>query len=69
MSEFIQVGTAAMRDPEGNFLPAVPLYVRAEDANRIETPMFDGQLMRSLYSKYEEYRKAERAAKRKKKDR
>lgn len=29
---FIQVGVTAMRDPAtGEFLPAVPLYIKAED--------------------------------------
>ena len=29
---FIQVGVTAMRDPStGGFLPAVPLYIKAED--------------------------------------
>ncbi len=29
---YVQVGVTAMRAPDGSFLPAVPLYVRAEDA-------------------------------------
>lgn len=30
--EFIQVGCTAMRDPAtGGYLPAVPLYIKAED--------------------------------------
>lgn len=35
MSEqYIQVGVTAMRDREtGEFLPAVPLYIKAEDAD------------------------------------
>lgn len=32
MSEFIQVGQTALRDPlTGDFLPAVPMFVRKED--------------------------------------
>ena len=29
--EFIQVGFTALRGPDGSFLPAVPLYIRATD--------------------------------------
>ena len=29
MSEFVQVGFTALRDPEGNFLPVVPLYIES----------------------------------------
>lgn len=31
----VQVGTAALRAPDGSFLPAVPLYIKDEDANAI----------------------------------
>ena len=56
MSEFIQVGVTAMRDPvTGEFLPSVPLYVQAEDAPRIETPVFDDAALRSLRDKYKQY--------------
>ena len=29
--KYIQVGVTALRGPDGNFLPAVPLYLKAED--------------------------------------
>ena len=29
--KYIQVGVTAMRGPDGNFLPAVPLYIKAEE--------------------------------------
>ena len=33
--KFIQVGVTALRDPAtGEFLPAVPLYIRADDSAR-----------------------------------
>lgn len=33
--QYIQVGVTAMRDPAtGEFLPAVPLYIRADDSAR-----------------------------------
>ena len=28
----VQIGVCAMRDKHGNFLPAKPIYARAEDA-------------------------------------
>ena len=28
----VQIGVCAMRDEHGNFLPAKPIYARAEDA-------------------------------------
>ncbi|MBR0355578.1 MAG: hypothetical protein IJK35_09415 [Oscillospiraceae bacterium] len=31
--KYIQVGEAALRGPDGNFLPAVPLYIRAGDCD------------------------------------
>ncbi len=30
--EYIQIGVTAMRGPGGEFLPAVPLYIKAEDS-------------------------------------
>lgn len=35
MAEYIQIGITAERDAEGNFLPAVPLFIeRTEEAER-----------------------------------
>lgn len=35
MSDYIQIGVTALRDPvTGDMLPAVPLYIRAGDADR-----------------------------------
>ena len=37
---FIQVGFTALRDPRtGGYLPAVPMYVKAEDTERLK---YDG---------------------------
>ena len=37
--QFIQIGITAARDPiTGEFLPAVPLYIRADDAQHVSTP-------------------------------
>ena len=39
MAEYIQVGVTALRDPvTGEPAPAVPLYVRAEDARAVRLP-------------------------------
>jgi len=66
MSEYIQVGVMAMRDPmTGGFLPSVPLYVREEDAGKVETPVFDDSLIQGLMEKYKAYKKEERKARKK----
>lgn len=57
MSEFIQVGQTAMRDPAtGEFLPAVPLYVRAEDRSAV-AETFDGDLKALFSGKMAQYRR------------
>lgn len=66
MNELIQVGTTAMRDPAtGEFLPAVPLYIKAEDREKTEAQVIDGDaLMRTLAGKFKVYRAEEKKAKR-----
>ena len=45
-SSYIQVGVTAMRDPvTKEFLPAVPIYVKAKDAPKVAPAMRDGELM------------------------
>ena len=41
--KFIQIGVTALRDPAtGDFLPAVPLYIKAEDgAQEAEQSLID----------------------------
>lgn len=41
--KYIQVGVTAMRDPKtGDFLPAIPLYVKVEDVGEdAEKPMLE----------------------------
>ena len=41
---YIQIGVTALRDPvTGDFLPAVPLYIRAEEgAEEAEQAIIDG---------------------------
>ena len=31
----VQIGVAALRSPSGEFLPSVPIYIKAEDAGEI----------------------------------
>jgi hypothetical protein len=33
--KFIQIGVTALRSPSGEFLPSIPLYIKAEDAGEI----------------------------------
>lgn len=56
MMEFIQVGVTASRDPvSGGFLPSVPLYAKAEDAEGIPEP--DRDCLFKLGKLVEEYKK------------
>lgn len=66
MSEYVQVGVTALRDPvTGDFLPSVPLYVRAEDQEKVEVPIFDDSLMRKMADKYKQYLEGCRRARKK----
>lgn len=66
MSEYIHVGVMAMRDPiTGDFLPSVPLYVRAEDQEKVEAPVFDDAAIRMLADKWKQYVQASRREKKK----
>ena len=33
--KFVQVGSFALRSPNGEFLPSVPLYIQAKDAGEV----------------------------------
>lgn len=69
MSEFVQIGTAAMRDPvTGDFLPSVPLYIREEDRSAAAEPL-EYDLKKLFAGKMEEYLRAERGERKKKKSR
>ena len=55
----IQVGVTALRDPvTGEFLPAVPLFIREKDAENPAFPKTDGGLMKELSEKMKEYHEA-----------
>lgn len=66
MSEYVQVGVTALRDPvTGDFMPSVPLYVRAEDQEKVEVPIFDDSMMRKMADKYKQYLEGCRRARKK----
>lgn len=69
MGEFIQIGVTAMRDPvTGDFLPAVPIYIRAEDQGTVAETL-DGDLKALLAGKMARYRQEKARAEKTKKDR
>lgn len=66
MSNYIQIGQTALRDPlTGDFLPAVPLYIRAEDV-AAAPPLDDIPVAEVFAAKFRQYvnesRKAEKKA-------
>ena len=64
MMRVVQVGVTALRDPAtGEFLPAVPLYVSAEDSGKVAAPVFDRALVNSLAEKFRAYKKEDRKQK------
>ena len=67
MSGYIQIGSTALRDPaSGEFLPSVPLFIRAEDRQQCEAPVIDGDaLARSLAEKFRIYKAESRKAQKK----
>jgi len=63
VSGYVQIGVTALRAPgTGEFLPAVPLYIRAEDAEGPYVPKDDGGLMKELSEKMKQYHEAAMAA-------
>ena len=63
MSEYIQIGTTALRDPAtGDFLPSVPLFIRAEDREKCQPKvLIDGDAFeKKMLEKFAEYKKADR---------
>ena len=63
MSGYVQIGVTALRAPgTGEFLQAVPLYIRAEDAEGPYVPKDDGGLMKELSEKMKQYHEAAMAA-------
>ena len=56
MGEYIQIGVTALRDPiTGDFMPAVPIYVRAEDQASVAETMNED--LKALFAgKMKQYR-------------
>ena len=53
---YIQVGVTALRDPAtGGFLPAVPLYIRAEDGAAAAEERLHGDLGKLLADRMRRY--------------
>ena len=65
MNEYVQIGVTAMRDQKGDFLPSVPLYIRAEDQDKVAQPFIDESALRSLMDKYKQYVQESRRGKKK----
>ena len=60
---FIQVGVTAMRDPNtGEFLPAVPLYIKADDKAVASEEKLTIDLGKLFASRMRQYRNGCRAA-------
>ena len=65
MDDYIQIGVTAMRDQKGDFLPSVPLYIRAEDQEKVAQPYIDESALKSLMDKYMQYVRESRRGKKK----
>lgn len=60
---YIQVGVTAMRDPAtGNFLPAVPLYIKEEDGAMESAQNLTQDLGRLLADRMRRYKEGCEAA-------
>lgn len=58
MSEYIQIGVTALRDPvTGDYLPAVPLYIREDDRGKVHAPIpsEDSELGKTLAGLMRQY--------------
>ena len=60
--EYIQVGVTAMRGPDGSFLPAVPLYIRADDSAKTGEARLTEDIGRLLAARMKAYVDGNRAA-------
>lgn len=72
MSAYIQIGQTALRDPAtGEFLPAVPLFIRAEDREKCQPEvLIDGDaFQQEMAKKFAAYKREERKAKKTKAER
>jgi hypothetical protein len=57
--DFVQIGTTAIRDPAtGALMESVPLFVKVDDAARVEAVTISGdELARTLAAKFAEYKR------------
>lgn len=61
--KFIQVGVTALRDPAtGEFLPAVPLYIKAEDGAEESEEKLIGDIGKLMAQRIRAYKAACAAA-------
>lgn len=56
---FIQVGVTALRSPMGDFLPAVPLYIKSDQLKQSKLTQSEENLLRDVsgvfVDKYKQY--------------
>jgi hypothetical protein len=65
--EYIQVGVTALRGPDGNFLPSVPLYIRATPEAKAAEEALIGDIASVLAERMKTYVEGNRKAEAKKK--
>lgn len=55
MSEYVQVGVTALRGPDGKWKESVPMFVREEDAGKIQAERLEEDIGALLAGKMKEY--------------
>lgn len=66
MSEYIQIGQTALRDPiTGNFLPAVNLYIRKDDGPKTAA-LYDMPVAAVFAEKFRKYKEEMKALEKRK---
>ena len=61
--EYIQIGVTALRDPKtGGYLPAVPMYIRADDGAKAAQAELVQDIGKLLADRMRRYRQACQAA-------
>lgn len=63
---FIQVGVTALRSPMGDFLPAVPLYIKSDHLKQSKLTQSEENLLREVsgvfVDKYKQYNSKDKEA-------
>ena len=63
MDEFVEVGYTAMRDPvTGDFLPAVPLFIRRDDMEKDSQERLINDLGKLFAQRFKDYKEGCKAA-------